>query len=160
MLYKILWLLCLTSLQYCMDQPSAVFTYRKDILPHMPAYTKIAPATGESVLAQLEQVSFDRQSPQWKFEHAFDWTRANLQKPNQQVNLAILKRFIALHIDRSPINELDRIKDSILSSADDLRWVVVAEVGSAISDERITDRWNQFIEELILYAPVLELSNG
>jgi hypothetical protein len=143
----------------CMDHPNVVFTYRKDILPHMPAYTKIASEQGESVLAQLEHVSFDRQSPQWKFEHALDWARANLQKSNQQVNLAILKRFIALHIDKSPTNELEYIKDSILSNADDLRWVVVAEVGSAVSDERITDRWNQFIEELILYAPILELSN-
>lgn len=143
-----------------MDDTSIVFIYSRDILPHMPTYTKITPQKGTSILMQLPQISFDKQAPVWKFEHAFDWARANLQKPNQQVNLAILKRFVALHIDRSSQEDLSNIKDAILTNADDLRWVVVAEVGTAVSDERIIDRWNQFIEELILYAPIGQMSDN
>lgn len=136
------------------------FTYERDIQPHMPQNTKISSEKGALVLAQLSQVSFDRQSPQWKFEHAFEWAGANLNNPGKQVDLAILKRFVALHINRSQKQNLDTIKDNILANAADMRWVVVADVESAVSDARISDRWEQFITELILYAPIMELSDA
>lgn len=136
------------------------FTYERDIQPHMPQSTKISSEKGALVLAQLSQVSFDRQSPQWKFEDAFEWARDNLNKPGSQVDLAILKRFVALHIDRSENQKLDAIKDGILASAQDKRWVVLANVGGSVPDERVEERWNQFIEKLILYAPILSIPGG
>lgn len=134
-----------------------VFIYTQDILPHMPRYTKITPEKGTSILAQLIGMNFDKEQPKWKFKHAFDWARANLENPGKQVDLGILKRFIAMHIDKSEQNELNSIKEQIIENPDELKWVVVGDVGSAVSDARILQRWQQFIEELILYAPVGEL---
>lgn len=134
-----------------------LFSYTEDILPHMPADTKIAPETGAAVLEQLEQVGFDIENPEWMFEHAFNWACQNGDR--QQNDLAILKRFIALHIHRSQDAELGAIKKNIIKDPELLRWVVISDVGSAVSDDCINKRWQLFIEKLILYAPVGQLSN-
>lgn len=132
-----------------------VLSYAKDILPCMPAYTKITPERGAAVLEQLIQESFDIEDPRWKFEHTFDWVReCGGRYPN---DLAILKRFIALHIDRSEMAQLSTIKESIIKDPESLRWVVVSDFGCAVSDESINKRWQQFISRLILCAPIAEL---
>ena len=130
-----------------MDYPDAVFIYQKDILPHMPAYTKITCQQGELILAQMDTVSFDKEDPHWKFEHAFDWARDNLHNPNQQVNLGILKRYVAHKID-TPEADLD---------ADDMRRIVLADVNAAVSDARVLDRWNLFKQAFILHVPIGDL---
>lgn len=137
-------------------QEKKEFNYVTDILPYMPTYTKITPEKGAAVLTQLTQTSFDKEQPKWKFEHAFEWARWEGNK--YQNDLAILKRLVALTIDKSQEGDLNSVRQSIIETPEFLRWVVVADVGSAVSDERIAQRWNQFIEKLILFAPIFELS--
>ena len=134
-----IFILCLSSLARGMeDKNREKFTliYAKDILPQMPAYTKITPEKGEMVLKQLAEVGFDQEAPQWKFKHAFAWASYNSEKPNKQVDLGILKRFVAMHIDKSENEELGNITQEIIENPDNLRWVVVADASSAVLQMR------------------------
>lgn len=159
MIKKIFLLLCFSNICFCMEDQNngGFFNYVTDILPHMPSYTNITPEKGAAVLSRLREVNFDKEQPEWKFEHAFDWARDNHQKLGKQVDLAILKRFVAMHIDRSEKAALNSIKESIIKDPDSLRWVVISDVCSAVSDVRIKERWDQFIGELILDAPIGQL---
>lgn len=144
----------------CIGMEQLPFTYARDILPHMPVGAPITILGGQSILQRLPEVCFETVNPEWKFEHAFDWARENLNKPDKQVDLAILKRFIALHIARSGQRELETIKDEILANAQDKRWVVLGDTNAQVSSQQIDERWYQFTVHLAWYAPLVELLNA
>lgn len=129
--------------------------YIQQILPFMPAYTSITQEKGVEILAQLMQTNFDAKYPHWKFTHALTWMKTYSRDADVQVDIAILKRYIAAIIDKADKNnDLQELKKDILENKDSLRWVILADVNSSVSNERIKDRWSQFMSTISESIPM------
>lgn len=142
-------ILCLSGMLHGMEaknKEKMVRMYKRDILPHMPAFTQVTEDNGIATLSQLTQASFDTEHSHWQFKHVLAWAKENAQDADCQVDIAILKRYIAAIIDKAQANNnLLEAKKDIKENKESLRWVVMADVNSAVSDERIKDRWNKFM---------------
>lgn len=123
--------------------------YVHDIMPHMLAYTKTSQDKSIEVLIELAQTNVMSAYPHWKFEHLYKWMAWRAQDADVQVDIAILKRYIAAIIDKSSAScNLADVAQDITQNNQALRWVVIADSASALSDECIRQRWNLFIERI------------
>lgn len=123
--------------------------YVHDIMPHMPGYTKASQDRSVQVLIELAQTNVASEYPHWKFEHLYKWMAWRAQDADVQVDIAILKRYIAAIIDKSSAScNLADVAQDITQNNQALRWVVIADSASALSDECIKQRWNLFIERI------------
>lgn len=142
-------ILCLSGMLHGMEaknKEKMLQMYKRDILPHMPAFTKVTKEKAIATLSRLAQANFDDKHSHWQFKHVLAWAKENAQDADIQVDIAILKRYIAALIDKAQANNnLQELVIDIKENKESLRWVVMADVNSAVSDERIKDRWNQFM---------------
>lgn len=130
----------------CMGMENMSLAYVRDIQPHMPQGTQVTEEKGVATLRELAQTNFDSKHSHWQFKHVLAWAKENARDPDIQVDIAILKRYIAAIIDKTPANNnLQELGNDIKENQNSLRWVVMADVNSAVSVERIKDRWNQFM---------------
>lgn len=155
-------ILCLSGLTYGMEDKNKeqmVQMYKRDILPHMPRFTQVTEENGIAMLGQLVQTNFDSKHSHWQFKHALAWAKENAQDADYQVDIAILKRYIAAIIDKAHANNnVQEVEKDIKENKESLRWVVMADVNSAVSDERIKDRWNKFMITVSESIPI-DLNN-
>ncbi|CAN5182418.1 hypothetical protein BH09DEP1_BH09DEP1_4050 [soil metagenome] len=151
-------LLCLPCVSFGMEDKAKeqmMNLYKKDILPHMPAYTRVTEESGITTLERLAQTNFDSKRPLWTFNHTLTWIKVYARDADAQVDIVILKRYIAAIIDRANVNSnLRELGDQLLQDKDSLRWIVVGDANSAVSDARIQERWGQFIGTLSESVPV------
>lgn len=136
------------------EREQIVSLYTQQILPFMPTYTKITKEKGIEILGQLVQTKFDAKYPHWHFSHALTWMKTYSRDADVQVDIAILKRYIAAIIDKVDENNLEELVKDVKEDKDSLRWIVLADINSAVSDERIQDRWNQFMSTISESIPL------
>lgn len=132
--------------------------YTHHILPHMPSC--IAPEKAVTTLTRLAETNFDTKFPEWKFKHLMQWMQWRAHDVDVQVDIGILKRYMATIIDKAtPETNLGHLSEDIIENKDALRWVVIADGNSALSDERIKQRWDLFVERVSESIP-LDVNNA
>lgn len=141
--------LCLSGMLYGMEdknKENMLQMYNRDILPQMPAYTKVTLEKGAATLTKLVQTSFNSKDPDWKFKDIFYWMRINAKEAHVQIDIAILKRYVAAIIDKAEDgSNLCELGESLVQNKDSLRWVITGDNNSAVSDNLIQERWQKFM---------------
>ncbi len=121
--------------------------YAQHILPHMQSCT--AQEKAINTLTELAETNFDTKFSGWKFKHLMQWMEWRAHDVDVQVDIGILKRYIATIIDKAtPETNLGHLSEDIIQNKDALRRVVIADGNSSLSDERIKQRWDLFVERV------------